>query len=104
LSWAGCADGGDDQVIEVVEATDDICIPCPKRRGALCATQDKIANLDAGHAAALQIRPGDRLTWGEAQSRIRTHVPPGSLKTLCAGCQWEPYGMCEAALSRLHAQ
>jgi uncharacterized protein len=96
------AEGGDATVIEVTGATDDICAPCPKRRGRLCTNQDKINTLDRAHAAALHLAPRERLTWGEAKARIRAHVPPGSLKTLCAGCEWEPYGMCEAALARLH--
>ena len=96
------AAGGDATLIEVTPATDDICAPCPKRRGPDCATQDKIATLDAAHAAALDLQPGLRLTWGQAQARIRASVPPGSLKTLCKGCEWEPYGMCERALARLH--
>ena len=62
------------------------------------------AALDAAHAEALHLTPGDRLTWGEAQARIRANVPPGSLKTLCQGCEWEPYGMCEEALAGLHAK
>jgi uncharacterized protein len=93
---------GDETVITVTEAVDDICMPCPKRRGQLCATQSSIDKLDAAHATALNLVPGETLTWGEAQRRIRAAVPPGSLKTLCAGCEWEPYGMCEAALARLH--
>lgn len=94
---------GGDEVIEVTAATDDICAPCPHRRGTACERQEKIAALDAAHARALNLAPGDRLTWAEAQDRIRAQVPPGSLKSLCAGCEWEAYGMCEAALARLHA-
>lgn len=97
------AQGGDATVIEVTGAADDICAPCPKRRGNLCTSQDKIKVLDRAHAAALALAPRERLTWGEAKARIRRNVPPGSLKTLCQGCEWEPYGMCEAALDRLHA-
>lgn len=96
------ASGGTETVIEVVAATDDICAPCPKRRGSLCATQDKIAALDEAHARALSLSVGEKLTWGEAQQRIRTAIAPGSLGTLCKGCEWEPYGMCEEALLRLH--
>lgn len=95
-------DDGDATQIEVCGGLDDICAPCPKRRGNSCATQDKIAALDAAHGAALELAPGDRLTWGAAKARIRATVPAGSLKTLCKGCEWEPYGMCEAALARLH--
>ena len=54
------------------------------------------------HAAALKLQPHEVLSWGAAKDRIRANVPPGSLKTLCAGCEWEAYGMCEAALTRLH--
>lgn len=97
------AESGDATLIEVVPATDDICAPCPKRRGTACATQDEIETLDRAHAAALGLCPGDRITWSEAKSRIRANLPQGSLKTLCRGCDWEPYGMCEAALARLHA-
>lgn len=98
------ATGGDATVIEVTGATDDICAPCPKRRGRLCTNQDKIKSLDRAHAAALKLEPRETLTWGEAKARIRAQVPPGSLRTLCAGCEWERYGMCEAALARLHKE
>lgn len=96
------APGGDTTVIEVTGAADDICAPCPKRRGEGCESGERIAALDASHAAALALAPGDRLTWGEAKARIRASVPAGSLCRLCAGCQWEPLGLCEAALGRLH--
>jgi hypothetical protein len=96
------AAGGNATVIEVTGATDDICAPCPRRRGRLCTNEAKIGGLDRAHAAALALAPGDRLTWGEAKARIRAKVPPGSLKTICRDCEWEPLGLCEAALARLH--
>ncbi|SEM09055.1 hypothetical protein SAMN05443999_112105 [Roseovarius azorensis] len=97
------AEGGDQTLVEVVDAADDICAPCPKRRGLLCETQDRIVTLDARHALALGLCAGDRLTWGAAQVRMKSSVPPGSLATLCAGCQWLDLGLCEAALLRLHS-
>lgn len=48
------AQSGGDTVIEVVAATDDICNPCPKRRGTGCVSQDKIAALDPPRGS-----PGD---------------------------------------------
>lgn len=98
------AEGGEATVIEVVAAADDICAPCPRRRGEGCEAQGRIDRLDAAHAFALNLAPGDRLTWGEAKARIRASVPSGSLRRLCAGCEWEPLGLCEAALARLHAE
>lgn len=93
---------GDDVEIEVVGATDDICAPCPKRRGTLCTSQDKITALDTRHAKALGLFIGTRLTWGEAKSRIVANVSSGALSQLCAGCQWLELGLCEAALKDLH--
>ncbi|OOY12804.1 MAG: DUF1284 domain-containing protein [Rhodobacteraceae bacterium] len=89
--------------IEVVGAADDICAPCPSRRGALCVAQDRIAQLDAAHGHALGIAPGDVLRWGEALERIAA-LPEGALEEICAGCQWLAGGMCAKALARLKAE
>lgn len=96
------ADGGEQTEIEVVGAADDICAPCPLRRGQGCQKQAKIDRLDAAHGAALGLAPGDRLTWGAALERIGERVQPGDLSTICKGCQWLDLGVCEAALARLH--
>ncbi|WP_343081993.1 DUF1284 domain-containing protein [Ostreiculturibacter nitratireducens] len=95
---------GGAEVIEVTCEADDICIPCPSRRGVGCESTARITTLDKAHAGALGLSAGDRLSWGEALDRIRENVPPGSLSTLCAECQWLPLGLCEAALARLHAE
>ena len=96
------ATGGEETQIEVVGFADDICAPCPRRCGPLCENQDKIAALDSRHARALGLFAGTRLSWGEAKRRIVKRVPPGSLATLCRGCQWLELGLCEAALAALH--
>jgi hypothetical protein len=92
---------GDATEIEVVDSLDDICAPCPKRRGNLCQSQEKIEEIDARHAEALALRPGDRLTWGQAKARMKSRVTPGDLSHLCEGCQWLDLGLCEAALREL---
>lgn len=96
------APGGDDQCIDIIGKTDDICAPCPLRHGILCESQPKIDALDAAHGEALGVAPGDRLTWGEAQARMRAEVPPERLDTLCDGCRWLHMGMCRDALRALH--
>ncbi len=90
--------------IEVVGAADDICAPCPSRRGTGCIRQTRIDRLDTAHGAALGLRPGNRLRWGAALERIRDRVKPGDLANLCRGCQWLELGLCEDALARLHAR
>lgn len=98
------APGGGAVQIEITGQADAICAPCPKRRGAGCAAQARIDALDAAHAAALAVAPGDRLTWAEARARIRARVRPDDLDRICAGCEWLPLGLCAAALEALHAE
>ena len=86
--------------VEFTGQADSVCAPCPHRRGTGCASGGKIADLDRAHGAALGIRPGDRMTWAEAQARaMRLH--PDDLDRICARCQWLEYVMCKDALRRL---
>lgn len=94
------APGGDAVEIEVTAITDDICAPCPKRRGRLCVDQGKITRLDRAHGEALDLAAGDRITWGAAQDRMAA-LEPEDLDRICAGCAWLEMGMCKAALARL---
>lgn len=96
------APGGGDMLLEVTMQADSICAPCPHRRGVSCEKAARITALDQRHAAALRLKDGARISWAEAQNRIRAHVPPGSLAQLCKGCQWLELGLCEAALQKLH--
>lgn len=91
---------GDAVEITVQGEADDICAPCPSRRGTGCESAARIAQLDAAHGAALGLEPGDRISWGAAQAQMRT-LPEGALSQICAPCQWLQYGMCAAALKRL---
>ncbi|MCC5991855.1 MAG: DUF1284 domain-containing protein [Rhodobacteraceae bacterium] len=94
-------DGGN-TLLEVTHQADHICAPCPHRRGVSCDKATRIAGLDQRHAAALRLKDGDRISWAEAQRRIRAHVPRGALAQLCKGCQWRDLGLCDAALNKLH--
>lgn len=95
--------GGGDVMLRVTIQADAICAPCPHKRGTGCAKAATITALDNRHAAALGLADGDRLTWNQAQARIRANVQPGDLATLCAGCAWLDLGLCEGALARLHS-
>ena len=95
------APNGDATKIEVVGNLDDICAPCPKRCGNLCQAQEKIEEIDARHAKALSLHPGDRLTWGQAKARMKSNVRPEDLTQICKGCQWLELGLCEASVRDL---
>lgn len=98
------AAGGEAVVVHITEIADSICAPCPRRLGLGCRDQDKIDALDAAHGAALDLRPGDRLTWGKCLERVRERVAPDDLDVLCRGCSWLSGGMCKAAVARLGAE
>ena len=88
---------GDSTTLEVTRVSDAICAPCPKRRGTGCAENQKIATLDTAHAEALNLRPGDTLTWGDAKKRM-AHLPDDIHDRICTGCQWKDFGLCRDAL------
>ncbi|PIE14784.1 MAG: hypothetical protein CSA68_09920 [Rhodobacterales bacterium] len=98
------ATGGEHTLIRVVAAADDICAACPKRREDRCVNQAEILDIDARHAAALGLKPGDLLTWGQALERIRTRIAPKDLETVCKGCQWLKLGLCQQAVAQLRTQ
>lgn len=85
--------------IHVVDHTDSICQPCPHQRGTQCATQAKISGLDQAHSAALEVQPGDTLSWEEAQQRIAVKLTLEKFHTICATCNWKSLGICEQVLT-----
>ena len=95
-----CAPDGDTVMIHVTEHTDSICSPCPHREALLCREQEKIMLLDRAHADILCIQPGEKISWGEAKERIRTHMTLEKFHTACAPCEWKKYGICEKTLRK----
>ncbi|MFB2532591.1 DUF1284 domain-containing protein [Paracoccus sp. p4-l81] len=91
-----------DRPLRVTGRADAICAPCPHRIGTGCAAGDRITDLDARHADALDLRAGQILTWDQALARA-LRLEPDDLDRICAGCQWLDLGLCKAALSALKA-
>ena len=88
-----------DTPIRVVNHTDSICSPCPHRQGLRCTTEAKVQHLDQAHAGALEIQPGDVLTWREAKNRIAERIDLNTFHKICATCSWKASGICESVLS-----
>lgn len=93
------ASEGDATPIKIVSHTDSICLPCPNRRNLSCTTQEKIDKLDAAHAEALQLLPGQSITWGEAKEKIAANIPLPTFHRICEGCEWKAYGICEQVIA-----
>lgn len=90
---------GDNHPIIVTAITDAICTPCPNRLNTTCTSQTKIDKLDQAHASALRIQPNDQLTWGEAKTKIKTHIDINTFHRICKDCEWKQLGICESAIS-----
>lgn len=78
--------------------TDDVCSPCPHRRGKACESQAKIAGLDARHSEMLQLKPGDTFSWTEGLAKIKTKVTLAQFDQACASCSWKAFGLCESKI------
>lgn len=85
--------------INVVNHTDSICAPCPHKNLKLCATEEKVQELDANHAAILGIKAGDTLNWLQAKERIAENLTLEKFHKICATCSWKSLGICEQVIT-----
>ncbi len=90
--------------IEVVTESDAICAPCPHNQGQSCNDEEKIQALDLRHAEALGLKAGDHITWDAAKQRIAERITVDIFQRICAGCEWQPLGICEGHVSRLQTR
>lgn len=92
---------GEETLIHVVQQTDSICQPCPHRVDNTCQTEENIAVLDQAHASALDIKPNEKITWGQAKKRIANKITLEKFHHICATCSWKSLGICEDALKKI---
>lgn len=93
--------GGEKTTIQVTPHTDSICKPCPHRREKHCTSEEKIQALDAHHAKALHLHPGDELTWHSAKKRIKENITTDVFHQICQSCEWKDLGICEEVVKSL---
>jgi hypothetical protein len=91
----------DGHQMQVIEALDDICQPCPNHNHKQCASQALIQRLDAAHAEILQLKPEEELTWNQALKRLKKQMTLPRFHQACEPCQWKKLGICEARLIAL---
>jgi len=112
--------------IEIVEGPDDICRAFPSDQISHCMN-DSVFRKDAaivrlaglGFAAASNdggsipagedgsgagLRVGDRASWAALCEAVRSQVQPEDVKTICADCRWEPFGLCKEGVAHMRAQ
>lgn len=93
----------EDTQISIVQQTDDICAPCPHKRGLSCAEQEKIKLLDQQHQEALGLRE-DSLSWKEAKNLIKQNMTMEKFHHICSPCEWKKFGICEKVLKNFLAE
>lgn len=91
----------EERPLQVVAGEDSICVACPHQSTKGCAVEEKIQGLDARHSQILNLKPGDVLSWREAQQRLKDHMTLENFHQACAGCEWKTLGVCEDALKKL---
>lgn len=89
---------GDETLIEVTNGQDQICQACPLDKGKRCQNQEKIVRLDHAHKTILDLHWGQRLTWGEAKSRMQRLISSEKFNQICDCCYWKNLGICRKAL------
>ena len=88
--------------IEVVEGVQDhVCRPCPNNKGALCADEPKIRELDDAYVATLEIKVGAKMSWAAARRLVAQKVTDEDFDRNCAPCGWRKLGVCKEALQQL---
>lgn len=86
--------------IQITKGLDTICGPCPNHNGRLCNKEAFIETLDARHLQALDLTL-TTYTWGALVDKVRTHISPNDLVSLCKGCAWLSFGLCARAVAKI---
>ncbi len=60
-----------EEEIEVIMGADEVCNPCPHLKDGICEKgEEQIAELDLLAMNLLKVKPGDRLSWEYAESKL----------------------------------
>ena len=91
---------------EVVDYPDDICAFCPFFIDGGCQqngpkSESIVKSLDFNVMARLALTAEERLTWPEAEAKIRARLYPEDINVICKECRWLPLGYCTEGLKDL---
>ncbi|MCI3920806.1 DUF1284 domain-containing protein [Paenibacillus sp. TRM 82003] len=89
-------------IVTIVRGTDDLCVCFPADQPNHCES-DGVHRKDDLALAQLGLKHGQQIAWSDVLAAVRMSFPPSDIRTLCATCPWEPYGVCEAGVARIAA-
>ena len=86
--------------VQIINGLDAVCGPCPNHNGHVCNKENFIQVLDTRHQKALGLTT-TTYTWGALVDKVRTHILPSDLTSLCKGCSWLSLDVCARAITKL---
>jgi hypothetical protein len=89
-----------DTEVTLVRGADDLCKCYPEDKPNHCDAE-RVHARDAEVLSRLGLAHGASLTWRAVLERVKERMQPGDIPVMCATCHWQPYGVCEAGLSRI---
>lgn len=87
--------------IEVIDGPDDICRAFPTDQISHCRNES-VYRKDRDILAQAGFEIGNRASWSFVLSRVAERVQPEDIRSLCADCRWEPYGLCKEGVAHIH--
>ncbi len=92
--------------LEILGQPDDICSQCPFLGEGGCQdkgpqSEEERRKRDLDVMERIEVEEGGKLTWSEAEERIRSALTPGDLERICRDCEWLPQGYCTQGLENL---
>ncbi|MGY3717813.1 DUF1284 domain-containing protein [Sutcliffiella cohnii] len=89
-----------DTWIQIVKGPDHLCEKYPNTGEYHC--KDKtIYERDAAILEKMDLKIGKMLKWKDIEFRIRQHVVPTDIQTVCESCSWRTYGVCEEGVQEM---
>src|SRR5699024_353495 len=86
--------------IQIVRGPDQLCEKFPETSEYHCENSH-IYEQDTAILMKLKLDIGQILTWEAIESRIRQHVIPSDILTVCKQCTWRSYGVCEEGIQEI---
>lgn len=77
--------------VTLTAGCDDLCEACPHNQDSVCASSEKVAQLDAGVRDALGLSASASGTWAALSESARSRILLTDVfYQICACCEWYP--------------
>lgn len=88
-------------LVQLVNGPDQLCEKYPNSGDYHCQDQN-IYDRDAVILERMGLKLNQILKWEDIEARVRKHVVPTDIQSICETCSWRSYGVCEKGVERIH--